>query len=112
MAREMGQQTIVVLKALVSGCKYGFEIVSATGNHTATVYRSLRRLEKLGFVRSNWENASISEESGRPRRRYYGVTRHGSEALEHALETYRSITAESSPAENKTFNISPKRATS
>ncbi len=108
MARELGQQTVIVLKALVSGSRYGFEIVSSTGNHTATVYRSLRRLEKLGFVRSQWENAEVSENSGRPRRRYYEVTRRGKQALDEALVAYREIV---DPHDSKMANKKTRPAT-
>lgn len=99
--RELGQQTIKVLKALDAGCRYGFEIMQVTGNHSATVYRSLRGLERRGFVRSAWEKASVSEDSGRPRRRYYEVTRQGRTALADAmsaLDEIRAIDSSSVPA--------------
>jgi PadR family transcriptional regulator PadR len=111
MGRQLGHQTVVVLKALVSGCKYGFEIVSSTGSHTATVYRSLRRLEKLGFVRSQWENASISEDSGRPRRRYYTVNKHGAAALEQTLDNYRTLATDDESVAGQPSLTTPESAT-
>lgn len=44
-----------------------------------TIYRNLRRMEKEGFVTSNWEAA----ESG-PARRKYDITREGIIALREA----------------------------
>ena len=91
--RELGHQTVRVLKALEAGCRYGFEVIQLTGNHSATVYRALRSLEKQGLVKSAWEKAEVSEDSGRPRRRYYKMTRQGRKALDEALATFEEIRA-------------------
>lgn len=45
-----------------------------------TLYRALARLEKIGFLSSEWEDPLIAAEASRPRRRYYEVTTAGEEA--------------------------------
>ena len=61
MARLLGTATITVLAALKSRVRYGLDITAHTGLQPATVYTSLRRLEKRGFVRGQWEEAAIAE---------------------------------------------------
>ena len=39
-----------------------------------TLYRALGRLEQLGFLKSRWEDPTIAEENGRPRRKLYQLT--------------------------------------
>lgn len=82
--RPLGRQTLRVLGALAQNCKYGFDIVQRTGLISPTVYRALRRLEKLGYVRSQWEQPDLAVEAGRPRRRYYVVTSEGRDSLQSA----------------------------
>ena len=82
--RSLGRQTLRVLGALEQDCKYGFDVVQRTGLISPTVYRALRRLEKLGCVRSRWEEPDVAVEAGRPRRRYYVVTDEGRSALRTA----------------------------
>lgn len=49
---------------------YGLEICAAAGLPSGTIHPILARLERLGWLRSSWEEIDPSEE-GRPRRRYY-----------------------------------------
>jgi PadR family transcriptional regulator PadR len=84
MARSLGTATIAVLAALQSHVRYGLDITARTGLQPATVYTSLRRLEKRGFVRGRWEEAEIAEAERRPRRRYYELTVDGESALQKA----------------------------
>lgn len=88
--RLLGRQTIRVLGALGSGCRYGFDVVQKTGLISATVYRALRRLEKLDLVRSHWEEPRVAEADNRPRRRYYTVRPAGARALESIRREYRA----------------------
>lgn len=46
-----------------------------------TLYRALGRLEKAGFLISQWEDMSSLANETRPRRRLYRITDTGSEAL-------------------------------
>lgn len=49
-----------------------------------TLYRALGRLERMGLVRSVWEDAQIAADEGRPRRRLYSLTDAGRKAAAEA----------------------------
>ena len=83
--------TTLVLQAIADGVRYGFDIADRTGLRTGTVYPSLRRLESLGFVRSSWESEKIARREQRPARRYYEISRAGSEALAVALKRFENL---------------------
>lgn len=89
--RPIGYATIAVLRALADGHRYGFDIIDHTGLPSGTVYPSLATLGRKGFVTSSWEDEEIAEAEGRPRRRYYEVTRAGSVALAEGLERFRAM---------------------
>lgn len=63
--------TKLVLLAIGSGARYGFDIIDATGLPSGTVYPILRRLEHAGLLRSRWEAARLARAEQRPPRRYY-----------------------------------------
>ena len=94
--------TAAILQALSGGCRYGFDVMESTGLPSGTVYPALRRLEKYGLVRSEWEADALAERAKRPRRRYYAVTAAGAETLEAAAERFRMLrpmpAADPSPA--------------
>ncbi|MBI5946952.1 MAG: PadR family transcriptional regulator [Chloroflexi bacterium] len=48
---------------------------------TGTIYTNLDRLRRAGFLESRWEDVSLSEQAGRPRRRLYCITATGRSAL-------------------------------
>ena len=83
--------SVVILQALAGGCRYGFDVMDGTGLPSGTVYPALRRLEKQGLVRSEWEENKVAHAAKRPRRRYYEITESGLEALEVALERFRML---------------------
>jgi PadR family transcriptional regulator PadR len=85
---RMTYATAMVLQALDSGYRYGFDIADATGLRGGTVYPILRRLEDAGLVRSRWEEVQISREAGRPPRKYYAVESVAEESLEVARARY------------------------
>ncbi len=64
---------------------YGLELAKASGLSSGTIYPALARLERIGWVSSAWEEIDPSVE-GRPRRRLYTMTGHGSHAARAALE--------------------------
>ncbi len=66
--------TALMLRALAAGHTHGFDIMEVSGLPSGTVYPALRRLERAGAVRSDWELASSAREAGRPRRRVYRLT--------------------------------------
>lgn len=85
---RLTRPTTLVLLALASGHRHGFDVLEATGLPSGTVYPILRRLEESGLVRSSWEAVRIAREEGRPPRRYYEVTGAGRETLRSAVERH------------------------
>jgi len=78
-----------ILNAVRSGHPYGFDIMDAVSLPSGTVYPALRKLEKAGLIRSQWERESLARADQRPARRYYQVTRAGESALGEAAQKYR-----------------------
>jgi DNA-binding PadR family transcriptional regulator len=78
--------TALVLRALLGGRHYGFDIMDATQLPSGTVYPILRRLNAEGYVRSRWEKDGLARKEQRPPRRYYELTSGGT-ALAHEGET-------------------------
>ena len=89
MAGELTYVGAVVLHAIRCGHPYGFQIMAATDLPSGTVYPALRRLEKAGLIRSQWEKASVARAGQRPIRKYYRVTAEGESALFEAGKRYR-----------------------
>jgi PadR family transcriptional regulator len=81
----------VILQALASGYRYGFDIMEATGLPSGTVYPALRRLERQRFISASWEPHHIAQRELRPPRRYYEVTTVGGKALGEAVKRYRLL---------------------
>jgi PadR family transcriptional regulator PadR len=55
-----------------------------------TLYKALGRLEAAGLLTSTWEESSVAEAEGRPRRRLYSVTG----AAEPTLAAHRRTAAD------------------
>src|SRR3954466_5967879 len=89
--------TTLVLHAIAEGVRYGFDIADRTGLQTGTVYPALRRLDPLGFVRSNWESGKVARREQRPARRYYEITASGKSALETDLNRFENLGRLTSP---------------
>ena len=83
--------TTLVLHAIADGARYGFDIADRTGLQTGTVYPALRRLDTLGFVRSSWESEKIARREQRPARRYYEITKTGTDALDVAMKRFENL---------------------
>ncbi|MFD1546016.1 PadR family transcriptional regulator [Nonomuraea guangzhouensis] len=80
-------QTLLVLRVLLDDRDedhYGLEIAAKTGLPNGSIYPILARLERAGWVISDWENIDESAE-GRRRRRYYHLTTQGALRAEEAL---------------------------
>jgi DNA-binding PadR family transcriptional regulator len=75
---------VAVLQALDAGARHGFDVISATGLPSGTVYPALARLEHDGLVESQWEDHKIALKEKRPPRRYYEMTKAGEQMLETA----------------------------
>ena len=89
--RQLGFATVLVLNAIRRGVRYGFDIIDATGLPSGTVYPTLGRMEKRGYLNARWEDASQAEREGRPRRRYYQLTDPGRLALDQALQRFGTL---------------------
>jgi DNA-binding PadR family transcriptional regulator len=51
-----------------------------------TLYKALDRLQRSGFLESEWEDPLLAAQEGRPRRRLYHVTAAGEAALVEAVK--------------------------
>lgn len=89
----MTLQTQLVLRAFMAEPqqrRYGLELCDMLGLPTGTIYPILARLEQIGWLESAWEELS-SVTDGRPRRRFYWLTRDGAQQVGDALaRSYRS----------------------
>lgn len=91
MGRSLGYATLAVLRAILDGASYGLDIMERTGLPSGTVYPTLSRMEKRGFLQAKWENEEAARKEGRPRRRYYRVTRSGEAAVKEATREYGQL---------------------
>jgi len=87
-APKLSHTAALILAAIASGDGYGFSVMEITGLPSGTVYPALRRLERDGLIRSQWERQSIADKEQRPPRKYYRLTRPGQSALDAARERY------------------------
>lgn len=85
-ARPLGITSAAILTAIQRGTSYGFDIIERTGLPAGTVYPTLGRLSRAGYLATEWEDREIADRERRPRRRYYSVTPEGDAALQRALE--------------------------
>ncbi|WP_020572769.1 PadR family transcriptional regulator [Parafrankia discariae] len=90
MARSGPKMTLptqLVLRALLerpTQPMYGLEISQEAGLATGTIHPILARLEGYGWLTSTWEDIDPAKE-GRPRRRYYVLSKDGAEQARYAL---------------------------
>lgn len=83
-----GHIDTIILNILKNGDNYGYEIMKAVSVNSSreyelkepSLYTSLKRLEKQGYVSSYW-----GDESQGGRRKYYHITGSGKAAYEKAL---------------------------
>ncbi|MEG1267964.1 MAG: PadR family transcriptional regulator [Oscillospiraceae bacterium] len=86
-----GHIDTIILKILLNGDNYGYEIIKAVlvnsgGEYDLkepSLYTSLKRLEKQGLIESYW-----GDESQGGRRKYYHITESGKSAFENALSEW------------------------
>ncbi|MBT8404773.1 MAG: PadR family transcriptional regulator [Gemmatimonadetes bacterium] len=77
MPIRLTHATSLILRALASGRRHGFQIMQVSGLPSGTVYPALRRLEAGGHLESTWEGEASAHAEGRPRRRIYRLTSEG-----------------------------------
>ncbi|MEG1017389.1 MAG: PadR family transcriptional regulator, partial [Oscillospiraceae bacterium] len=86
-----GHIDTIILKVLLDGDNYGYEIIKAVlvnsgGEYDLkepSLYTSLKRLEKQSLIESYW-----GDESQGGRRKYYHITESGKSAFENALSEW------------------------
>ena len=82
---RMTQATLLILEALIDGQPLsGAQIGYATGIGSGSRYPILRRLEAAGWLNGEWEEIDPCE-VGRPRCRFYGLTKAGEAEAQAAL---------------------------
>ena len=91
MARFLTFTSGIILQALASDLRYGFEIMDATGLPSGTVYPALRTLEHRRLVSARWEDKTQARSAGRPARKYYQLTPEGDQALATLRERFRGL---------------------
>lgn len=89
--RPISGSTAAVLRAIVDGASYGFDIMDATGLASGTVYPILSRIEARSLVEARWEDADEHRREGRPARKYYRLTDEGREVLLAAIARFRML---------------------
>jgi PadR family transcriptional regulator, regulatory protein PadR len=67
----------------------GADLMSATHLSSGTLYPILLRFEREGLLESRWEK-DRPEELGRPRRRFYRMTKAGAKVAHNALDDLSS----------------------
>jgi len=58
-----------------------------------TLYKALDRLQRFGFLESEWEDPLVAANEGRPRRRLYRVTAAGEAAVAAARKPAQHVAA-------------------
>jgi len=86
--KSLSHTAAMILQAIGAGYVYGFSIMEITGLPSGTVYPALRRLERDGLIRSQWENPSAADAALRPPRKYYRISRDGLSTLEASQQRY------------------------
>lgn len=90
-----GHIDTIILKILLNDDNYGYEIMKAVSMNSGdeyelkepSLYTSLKRLEKSGYIQSYW-----GDESQGGRRKYYHITDSGKSEFEKSLSEW--ITAQ------------------
>ena len=86
--QKLSHTAALILQAVHTGDGYGFSVMEMTGLPSGTVYPAMRRLERDGLVRSQWERQAIADAGERPPRKYYRLTRLGMATLESSQRRY------------------------
>ena len=85
---KLSHTAALILQTIDQGCRYGFDIMDQTGLPSGTVYPALRRMEAEGLIASQWESEKKATAEQRPARKYYRITRLGSQVLEYSQKRY------------------------
>jgi PadR family transcriptional regulator, regulatory protein PadR len=85
---KLSHTAAIILQVIDAGRVYGFSVMEETGLPSGTVYPALRRLERDGLIRSQWEAQLLADAGQRPPRKYYRITRTGKATLEASQKRY------------------------
>ena len=85
---KLSHTAAMILQAIGAGYIYGLSVMETTGLPSGTVYPALRRLERDGLIRSQWEKQSLADAGQRPARKYYKLTRSGQATLAASQKRY------------------------
>ena len=85
---NLSHTSALILRIIGAGYRYGFDIMAATGLPSGTVYPALRRLERDGLIKSEWEQDKDAHAEQRPARKNYTLSRSGKTTLDDAIERY------------------------
>lgn len=85
---KLSHTAAIILQAIDAGHVYGFSVMETTGLPSGTVYPALRRLEREGLIRSQWESQKAADAGQRPARKYYRITRSGEATLRTSRKRY------------------------
>jgi len=89
---KLSHTAALILQAVGSGRGYGFDVIELTGLPSGTVYPAMRRLERDGLIRSQWEQQRIADAQQRPPRKYYKLTRLGKATIQASHKRYPLLT--------------------
>ena len=86
-----GNIDTIILRVLKDGDNYGYEVMKAISEDSSgdyilkepTLYSSLKRLEKAGYIKAYW-----GDQSQGGRRKYYTLTNEGTSAYTDNLEAW------------------------
>ena len=78
---------------------HGYEMAKTLGDAAdtrlltayGTLYRALGRLEKMGLVKSRWEDPEVPARENRPGRRLYTLTALGDAAADEARRAQKAV---------------------
>lgn len=98
---KLSHTAAMILHAIGAGSVYGLSVMEITGLPSGTVYPALRRLERDGLIRSQWERQSIADAEQRPARKYYKLTRSGQIVLEASQKRYPLLAKLTGASEGK-----------
>ena len=107
-----GSISQILLSALLSGDKYGYEICKDIEQRTngrlilkqPSLYSSLRRMEEQKLIRSYWGDSNIGG-----RRHYYSITDKGREKYEKHKDDWESFDALIDSLPQSTFETSTQK---
>ena len=85
---RLSHTAAMILQAVAVGYHYGLRVMEVTGLPSGTVYPAMRRLERDGLIRSQWEPQSIADAEQRPVRNYYRLTGSGKTTLDASQKRY------------------------